>query len=129
MSAKTPSVSNDYLFDPAQPGRSIPLETPAWRAWLEAPTTTRFAYPLFNPQAGYIHGVMTVRKERRQRGGVYWSVYRRGQGTVHRIYLGPSAALTRTRLAEVAATLLARASAEASTAASAPSLTHPSRLP
>ena|SRR5579859_2333741 len=129
MSAKTPSISNDRLFDPAQPDRSIPLDTPAWQAWLEAPTTTRFAYPLFDPRAGYIRGVMTVRKDRRQRGGIYWSVYRRGRGTVHRIYLGPSTALTRARLAEVAATLLARASAAASTVASASSLTHPSRLP
>ena len=42
MSAKTPAVSNDRLYNPAQPDLSIPLDTPAWIAWLDAPTTTGF---------------------------------------------------------------------------------------
>jgi hypothetical protein len=90
MAAKTPSVSNDRLYDPAQPGASIPLDTPAWAAWLDAPTTTSFSYPLYNHTRGYIEGVMTVRKERRARGGAYWSAYRRCHGTLRRVYLGRS---------------------------------------
>jgi hypothetical protein len=107
VSAKTPSVSNDRLYDPVQPHTSIALDTPAWTAWLEAPTTTSFSYPLYNPKRGYIEGFMTVRKERRQRGGCYWSVYRRCRGTLRRVYLGPSTALTQARLHDIANTLLA----------------------
>ena len=68
MSRSTPTVADGVLFDPARPDRLIRLDSPAWRTWLEAPTTTGFAYPLFDPAIGYSLGVMTVRKERRQRG-------------------------------------------------------------
>ena len=50
---------------------------------------------------------MTVRKERRQRGGVYWSAYRRQGRRLRKIYLGPSASVTEARLREVAARLYA----------------------
>ena len=107
MAAKTPSVSNDRLYDPAQPGASIPLDTPAWAAWLDAPTTTSFSYPLYNHTRGYIEGVMTVRKERRARGGVYWSAFRRCHGTLRRVYLGRSPSVTHARLQAIADALLA----------------------
>ena len=77
MSATTPSISAGSLWDPARPGTGILLDSPAWLAWLEAPTTRRFAYPLVDPARGYIVGVMTVRKEGRRRGGAYWTAYRR----------------------------------------------------
>jgi LuxR family maltose regulon positive regulatory protein len=102
MAAKTPSVSNDRLYDPAQPGASIRLDTPAWAAWLDAPTTTSFSYPLYNHTRGYIEGVMTVRKERRARGGAYWSAYRRYHGTLRRVYLGRSPCVTHARLQAIA---------------------------
>ena len=45
MSAKTPTVYDRWLEDPQIPGSSIRLDSLAWLAWLEAATTTRFAYP------------------------------------------------------------------------------------
>ena len=66
------------------------------------PTTTRFAYPLFDPAEGYIVGRMTVRKERRERGGVYWTAYRRTCGRLRKVYLGRSETLTHARLEAIA---------------------------
>ena len=102
MSAKTPVVSAGCLFDPATPATSIPLDTPAWQAWLEEPTTRRFAYPLYEPRVGYIIGFMTVRKEGRQRGGAYWTVYRRAGTWLRKVYLGRSAMVTEARLQGIA---------------------------
>jgi hypothetical protein len=56
---------------------TIHLDSPQWFAWLEAPENDAFSYALHNHAKGYIDGFMTVRKERRQRGGAYWSAYRR----------------------------------------------------
>jgi len=95
-------VYDRWLEDPALPGSSIRLDSPAWQAWLAAATTTRFAYPLFDPQVGYIVGFMTVRKERKQRGGWYWSVFRRSGQRVHKIYLGRSTVVTQVRLQAIA---------------------------
>ena len=102
MSAKTPRVWGTYVEHPHQPACRIPLDTPAWFNWLEAPTTSRFTYPMFDPRVGYIVGFMTVRKERRQRGGSYWTVYRRQAGRVRKVYLGRAAGVTNARLAEIA---------------------------
>jgi hypothetical protein len=100
-----PVVRQALLSDPLHAGSSIPVDSPAWFAWLEAPTTTHFSYALFNRARGYIDGFMTVRKERRQRGGAYWSVYRRRDRHLCKIYVGPSTALTQTRLEQIAARL------------------------
>ncbi len=116
MSEKTPRVwevqgygaergRRAILSDPSEPGPDIVVDSPAWFAWLEAPTTTRFSYPLFDPAAGYIMGFMTVRKEQRKRGTSYWSVYRRCQGRVQRVYLGRSATITDVRLSAIATSL------------------------
>jgi hypothetical protein len=101
MSTKTPTVAMGSLIDPAWPGR-IELDSLTWWAWLEAPTTTRFAYPLLDPAVGYVVGFMTVRKERRQRGGAYWTVYRRAGARLHKVYLGRSATVTAARLQAIA---------------------------
>lgn len=106
MSAKTPTVSAGGLYDPAAPDR-IDLDSPGWWAWLAAPTTSRFAYPLFDPAVGYIIGFMTVRKERRQRGGAYWTVYRRAGARLRKVYLGHSETVTQVRLQAIADALLA----------------------
>jgi hypothetical protein len=103
MTKAIPVVSRAILRDPQNAGPSIHVDTPAWFAWLEAPTTTHFSYALFNRARGYIDGFMTVRKERRQRGGTYWTVYRRQGRQVRKIYVGPSTALTRTQLEQLAA--------------------------
>jgi hypothetical protein len=106
MSAKLPRVSEGSVYDPRQVGSAIRLDTAAWFAWLAAPTTTGFSYPVYDPGCGYIIGFMTVRKERRQRGGMYWSVFRRCAGQVRKIYLGRSTTVTQVRLQAIAEGLL-----------------------
>lgn len=98
MSATLPAVSTHWLYDPAEGGTPIRLDTPAWIAWLEAPTSTRFAYPVFDAACGYIVGRLTVRKEQAQRGGTYWVAYRRWDGRLRKVYLGRAAAVTQARL-------------------------------
>ncbi len=107
MSAKTPTVSAGRLYDPQQPDRAILLDTPAWFRWLELERVRSFAYPMFDVRCGYIGGYMTVRKEERQRGGSYWTVYRRSQGRLRKIYLGTARQVTREHLVTVVRTLLA----------------------
>ena len=85
--------------------RTIHLDSPQWFAWLDAPENEGFSYALHNHAKGYIDGFMTVRKERRQRGGVYWTAYRRQGRRLRKVYLGPSASVTMARLREVAARL------------------------
>src|ERR1043165_9328015 len=102
MGGKIPVVSAQWVCDPAQGGQEIRLDTPAWFAWLEATTTERFSYPLFDARCGYIVGFMTVRKEQRQRGGQYWAVFRRQGAHVRKIYLGRSATVTQARLEMIA---------------------------
>ena len=102
MSAQTPTIAGRHLYDPSRAGEGIALDSAAWFAWLEAPTTSRFSYPLFDPQVGYIVGFMTVRKERRQRGGMYWSAFRRTGQRLCKIYVGRSASVTQARLQAIA---------------------------
>jgi LuxR family maltose regulon positive regulatory protein len=108
MTKSIPIVQDGILVDDQTPGPTIFLDTRAWFAWLEAPTTTRFSYALFNRTRGYIDGFMTLRKERRQRGTAYWSAYRRQGHRLRKRYLGPSAALTHSRLEQIAALLRPR---------------------
>lgn len=105
MAKTIPVVRGGLLLDPQSRGPSIQVDTPAWFAWLAAPTTTHFSYALFNRACGYIDGFLTVRKERRQRGSVYWVVYRRRGAQVRKVYGGRSAALTQARLDQIAACL------------------------
>jgi hypothetical protein len=110
MARKTPTVwvafsgnvTQAEVEIPDRAERTIRLERAEWWAWLEAPTTQSFAYPIYDAQAGYICGFMTVRKEQRERGGNYWVAYRRTAGVVRKIYLGRSAALTQRHLARSA---------------------------
>ena len=106
MSAKSATVADRWVYGDGLPSNGIRLDRPAWFGWLDAPTTTSFAYPLHDPRCGYIIGFMTVRKEARQRGGRYWSAYRRQGPRLRKIYLGASCAVTHARLEEVVATLL-----------------------
>jgi hypothetical protein len=105
MAKEIPLVRGTILEEPHTRGPSIHLDTPAWFAWLANPTNTRFSYALYNAAQGYIDGFMTVRKETRQRGGDYWSVYRRRGRKVRKIYVGPATALTHQRLQQIAARL------------------------
>jgi LuxR family maltose regulon positive regulatory protein len=99
-------VSGEWVYGPELPNQGIRLDRPAWFAWLTEPTTTSFSYPLHDHRCGYIAGFMTVRKEPRQRGGSYWTAYRRQGRRLRKIYLGSTSALTQARLDAVAATLL-----------------------
>jgi LuxR family transcriptional regulator, maltose regulon positive regulatory protein len=103
---KPPVVAEHWVYGPGLPAAGLRLDRPAWGAWLSAPTTTSFSYPLVDRQCGCIIGFMTVRKEQRQRGGAYWTAYRRQGRTLRKIYLGPSQRITQARLEAVAATLL-----------------------
>jgi hypothetical protein len=109
MSDSVPLVASCWLYDARRPAWHLRLDTPAWFAWLNEPTTHSFAYPLFDPRLGYSVGRLTVRKERRQRGGTYWTAYRRAHGQVHKVYLGRTECLTQARLEAVAATVCTRA--------------------
>jgi LuxR family maltose regulon positive regulatory protein len=84
------------------------LDTAAWVTWLDDPATTSFSYPVYNPAQGYIEGFMTVRKERRRRGGAYWTAYWRVGGRLRKAYLGLSPAVTSVRLRAVGAAWLAQ---------------------
>jgi len=110
MSRSIPEVSAGRLYASAW-AAGIPLDSAGWQAWLADPATTRFTYPLYDRRAGYTSGFMTVRKEGRQRGGAYWTVYRRTGGRLRKTYLGPAAAVTATRLEAIAQALLAEATA------------------
>jgi LuxR family maltose regulon positive regulatory protein len=102
MATKPPRISAQWVYDAALPEGCVQLDTPAWFAWLAAATTTRFSYPLYDCQVGYIVGFMTVRKEQRQRGGGYWVAYRRRGGQVRKVYIGSSGAITAQQLQAIA---------------------------
>jgi LuxR family transcriptional regulator, maltose regulon positive regulatory protein len=107
MTKSIPTVRKDVLHLDT-PAPAIRLDTPAWFAWLEEPTTTCFSYGLFNRSQGYIDGFITLRKERRQRGALYWTAYRRLDRRLRKIYIGRSTQLTHARLEEIATLLRAR---------------------
>jgi LuxR family maltose regulon positive regulatory protein len=102
MAAKPPRISEQWLYDDELAEGRVRLDSAAWFAWRTAETTRRFSYGLFEPQLGYIVGWMTVRKERRQRGGHYWVAYRRHSGQVRKVYIGSSGAVTAQRLEAIA---------------------------
>ena len=87
----------------------IQVESQAWWAWLELPSTRSFAYPIYDRQAGYIRGFMTVRKEWRRRGSEYWVAYRRVGRRLRKLYLGQAAVMTQQQLAATAEHFLALA--------------------
>jgi hypothetical protein len=91
----------------AMPFVRLRVDSEAWFGWLEEEGTTSFRYPLSDAKAGYIAGFMTVRKERRARGGRYWVAYRRCQGRLRKVYLGASLQLTQERLERLAQRFLA----------------------
>ena len=91
----------------ATEGKPIVVDSAAWFDWLAAETTHGFAYALFDRQAGYVRGFLTVRKERRTRGGSYWVAYRRAQGQLWKRYLGSASRLTYAELETIGEAALA----------------------
>src|SRR5262245_61583340 len=108
MARTTSLVYGATLVLPESDVSPIPLDTPAWFAWLEQATT--FA---FRSASGHF----TARKERQVRGGGYWKAYRTSHGTLHRVYLGKAQDLTLDRLNRAAATLEAAATPTAAPSA------------
>ncbi len=102
----TPTVWADRATGGATLDGGTRLDSPAWFAWLEEPATRSFAYPVYDAAQGWIDSVLTVRKERRQRGGAYWTAYRHVGGHLRKVYLGRSATVTHARLRAIAAALL-----------------------
>ena len=98
-------------------GSTIRLDSEAWRAWLEAPSTVGFAYPVYDRVKGYIRGWMSVRKERRARGGEYWVAYHRTGRRLRKIYLGRAERVRQAELAAAAARFAAMEVGVASEAA------------
>ena len=93
------------FFDQSE--HSIRLDSPAWWAWLERPSTRSFAYPIYDRQVGYICGFLTVRKETRLRGSHYWAAYHRTGGRLRKLYLGRTSQLTQQHLEASAERFLA----------------------
>ncbi|MBI1794475.1 MAG: hypothetical protein HYR70_09805 [Chloroflexi bacterium] len=99
-SKKTPMVVGGYLYtdDPLTTG--LVLDSTAWFVWLEAQATSSFYYQ----GAG---GGLTVRRERKQRGGCYWVAYHSAQGKLRKVYLGQALAVTRAALEAALVRLMA----------------------
>lgn len=91
----TPWIENGLLHV-TQGGveQIISVGSDAWAAWLEHAT----GFYVKNTQ----HGNFSCRKETRQRGGAYWSAYRRANGRVYRAHVGKDSDLTSQRLDEIA---------------------------
>jgi hypothetical protein len=75
----------------------IPVDSPIWLQWLQAPETSNFHFE---------HGVdgFTARREQRATRR-YWYAYRKHAGHVRKAYLGRTAELTLPRMRAIAATL------------------------
>jgi LuxR family transcriptional regulator, maltose regulon positive regulatory protein len=108
MGTRAPLVWEDAYTGEARLETGLRLDTPAWVTWLDDPATTSFSYPVDNPARGYIAGFMTVRKERRQRGGAYWTAYWRVGGHLRKAYLGSAATVTTARLRAIGRAWLAQ---------------------
>lgn len=79
---------------------TIQLDSPDWFTWLARDDVRLFSYEL----PGDKH--ITVRKEKRQRGGSYWVAYTATGGKLRKRYLGLSETLSRAHLDTVARELL-----------------------
>ena len=98
MAHTTPVVVDNVLRASDDRSLEIQVGSPAWYGWLESATLFSFTC---------VQGSFTARKERSRGNGWYWKAYCMRAGTLHRAYLGKSAALTPERLTEVAASLAA----------------------
>jgi hypothetical protein len=107
---KTPIVLEGQLTDysqlePTGEAQKLSVGSAEWFAWLE--TAPRFAYRVEanTPSEGLI--TLTVRRESKQRGGLYWVAYAKDRdGKLHKVYAGKSDALNRERLNAVGRLLL-----------------------
>ena len=91
----TPWIENGVLYL-VQGGaeKTITLGSDEWATWLNS--ATRFYVK--NKE----YGNFFCRKETRQRGGAYWSAYRRANGRAYHTYVGKDSDLTIQSLGDVA---------------------------
>ena len=82
MARHIPYVSDGvlHLREPWE-GSTVAVGSASWIAWLADPATRSFSFR--SPRGAY-----TARKERRTRGGEYWTAYRRHSGRLRKTYLG-----------------------------------------
>lgn len=101
MAKHLPAVRNGYLhLQHEAPEGGVSVGSPDWHAWLEHPDTRSYTY-------ADEHGHLTAWKERRQRGAVYWTAYRKIGGRLRTAYLGKPTDVTAERLSAAAARLAA----------------------
>lgn len=97
---RIPQVVDAYLTIQDIAGSDLPpiaVDSAAWYAWLEAPTTRSFAFHS-------AVGSFTARRER-QHGRWYWYGYQTQHGQLHKRYIGKPAEVTQARLLDVATML------------------------
>jgi hypothetical protein len=99
----TPCLDGGVLTDGEA---SISLESPEWLMWLA--TAKRFALRTST------NGNVLFRKEARERGGSYWSAYRRVGGQTYQVYVGKDAELNQATLHATAERLAGRIAAQGS---------------
>jgi LuxR family transcriptional regulator, maltose regulon positive regulatory protein len=119
--AQIPSVADGLLQGTRTGGAAgLAVGSSAWFAWLADDAARSFSFR--SPSGAY-----TARKERRQRGGVYWVAYRTAAGRQHKVYLGKAEDLTPERLDKVADALARRVTGGAGPPGEAPP--PPARVP
>ncbi len=99
MHRALPLVKGEHLYQSETEGHPILVGTPAWYDWLEPHAAFTFVDAA---------GTFTARKSLLRTKGSSWKAYRRRQGKLYRIDLGPSHALTLQRLAAAAGALAAK---------------------
>lgn len=99
MTRQIPYVADGVLhvLEPSG-GPKIAVGSRSWITWLSDSATRSFSFR--SPSGAY-----TARKERRSRGGEYWTAYRRHSGRLRKAYLGKAEDLTLDRLDEAAGVL------------------------
>ena len=107
MAKKTPKVQHNQLYLHGDDNPVCLIGSPAWFDWLATATTFRYYSPqrlIIIRGSGPLLAPISLRKEKRRRGAL-WYAYKRRHGCLHKCYVGLSAALTRSKLDEVALTL------------------------
>src|SRR5690349_10092404 len=103
MARSTPVAQHTALTYQTSEGvsQTIVIGSADWYDWLGDASHRHFAFQ-------GCAGRFTARKERKQRGGWYWTAYRQVAGKLHKAYLGKSEELSVERLEAVAAGLPGR---------------------
>lgn len=96
----TPKMVGGFLSYPTETAlgtfyHTVKIDSPDWLSWLKSDAATVFSYEL----PGYS---FTVRREKRQRGSLYWFAYKKVLGTLKSRYIGPAEKVTAEALAATA---------------------------